>query len=251
VREIVQYQLALFFQPFKKPGSGKRSHQGRLDRVDMASPRESDPVINALFGVTFPAEDKPGNHRDPVFVYFFEDLIIRIDPYLQVEFLIHTCKLIFPFRLNAYKKHPAAAFCSILQHLFIVSHIQRCLPDPVFFDAAVDDRFEQLNGSLLGMFGIAHDVIVEDEDILLRDGSQLFHHLINGPVAVLSPVESGHGTEVTVHRAAPGGLDRGKDITRVKQVTPWLRRPDQVGQYSIVPFLQPVVFKILNDSWSD
>ena len=95
-----------------------------------------------------------------------------------------------------------------LRQLVVVAEVDGDLRDPLLVEFGVLHRSEQVQAPLLRLPRESIQVVVDEDDVSSRNGSQFRDDVIDRSHAEEATIEDGHRAEGAIHGTAPGGLRR-------------------------------------------
>ena len=109
------------------------------------------------------------------------------------------------------------------RQLIVVAEVDRDLRDPLLVEPRRGHRSEEIEAALLRLAREAVQIVVDEDDVALRDGGDFRHDLVDLAHAEQPAVERGDRAERAVHRTAARGL-RGDVLVAVLLEDPAIRQ---------------------------
>ena len=165
----------------------------------------------------------------------------------EVELLAELPEPLRRRRLEPDEDSLAPGLGGQLQQLLVIGEVDRGLRNPLFAEVRLRHGAEQRLGAGDVLEARPDEIVVDQQDPLLRDALELPDDVRDGPLAVRGAIEGSHAAESAVQWTAAGGLNGAERVAPREQVVPGRADILDLGQPAVVPALQAAPPHILED----
>ncbi len=152
----------------------------------------------------------------------FYDALVVVHPEADVHSLFHITQALFADAFEPDESEHAAGLGGKTEQLFVVRGVYGRLHPPPFFQALPYHPFEKLLCPFFALRGVAHEVVVEEEEVPALYLIELIEHVARFPLPIRGAQVSGNAAELAIERAPPRGLDGLEEVAGVQEIPPWL-----------------------------